>query len=175
MEPVGTPRASAFMIRNGRIVTYRHRWREVLRPFMLRRVKANVLGQLPEKVEKVLRCELSAWQKELYRQVRGSLALRTAWATASPASRSRLARFAIASRPRFAIRVARFAAAALFHRPECAGLASRRWFRFNRSRVVRLLLLSFILPLSRHSVSSRPCGGRRHRTRDSGPRRRLFL
>ena len=31
-----------------------HRLHEVLRPFVLRRVKSAVLGQLPEKVEKVL-------------------------------------------------------------------------------------------------------------------------
>ena len=36
---------------------------------MLRRVKSEVLDQLPEKVEKVLRCELSSWQKELYKQI----------------------------------------------------------------------------------------------------------
>ena len=36
-----------------------HRLHEVLRPFMLRRVKDQVLDQLPDKVEKVLRCELS--------------------------------------------------------------------------------------------------------------------
>jgi SNF2 family DNA or RNA helicase len=29
----------------------------------------QVLDQLPEKVEKVLRCELSSWQKELYKQI----------------------------------------------------------------------------------------------------------
>ena len=46
-----------------------HRLHELLRPFMLRRVKSEVLDQLPEKVEKVLRCELSSWQKELYRQI----------------------------------------------------------------------------------------------------------
>lgn len=46
-----------------------HRLHELLRPFMLRRVKSEVLGQLPEKVEKVLRCELSSWQKELYKQI----------------------------------------------------------------------------------------------------------
>ena len=45
------------------------RLHELLRPFMLRRIKADVLGQLPEKVEKVLRCELSSWQKELYKQI----------------------------------------------------------------------------------------------------------
>ena len=46
-----------------------HRLHELVRPFMLRRVKSEVLDQLPEKVEKVLRCELSSWQKELYRQI----------------------------------------------------------------------------------------------------------
>jgi SNF2 family DNA or RNA helicase len=46
-----------------------HRLHELLRPFMLRRVKSEVLDQLPEKVEKVLRCELSSWQKVLYRQI----------------------------------------------------------------------------------------------------------
>lgn len=51
-----------------------NRLHEVLRPFVLRRVKASVLGQLPEKIEKVIRCELSAWQKVLYEQVRSSRA-----------------------------------------------------------------------------------------------------
>ena len=46
-----------------------HRLHELLRPFMLRRVKSEVLDQLPQKVEKVIRCELSAWQKELYKQI----------------------------------------------------------------------------------------------------------
>ncbi len=46
-----------------------HRLHELLRPFMLRRVKSEVLDQLPEKVEKILRCDLSAWQKELYKQI----------------------------------------------------------------------------------------------------------
>jgi SNF2 family DNA or RNA helicase len=41
----------------------------VLRPFLLRRTKAEVLGQLPDKVERVVRCELSAWQRELYQQI----------------------------------------------------------------------------------------------------------
>jgi ATP-dependent helicase STH1/SNF2 len=33
-----------------------YRLHEVLRPFMLRRVKSMVMDQLPEKVEKVIRC-----------------------------------------------------------------------------------------------------------------------
>jgi SNF2 family DNA or RNA helicase len=52
-----------------------HRLHEVLRPFMLRRVKDQVLDQLPEKVETVLRCNLSQWQRTLYRLIhRKSLA-----------------------------------------------------------------------------------------------------
>lgn len=43
-----------------------HRLHEVLRPFMLRRVKDQVLDQLPDKVEKVLRCALSGWQRKMY-------------------------------------------------------------------------------------------------------------
>lgn len=43
-----------------------HRLHELLRPFMLRRVKDQVLDQLPEKVENVIRCELSGWQKQIY-------------------------------------------------------------------------------------------------------------
>ena len=46
-----------------------HRLHEVLRPFMLRRVKSQVLDQLPEKVEVVMRCRLSPWQKKLYRVI----------------------------------------------------------------------------------------------------------
>jgi len=40
--------------------------------FVLRRIKANVLGQLPDKVEKVLRCDLTAWQATLYEQIRSA-------------------------------------------------------------------------------------------------------
>jgi SNF2 family DNA or RNA helicase len=43
-----------------------HRLHEVLRPFVLRREKIQVLDQLPEKVENILRCELSGWQRKLY-------------------------------------------------------------------------------------------------------------
>ena len=45
------------------------RLHEVLRPFMLRRVKDQVLDQLPEKTEIVLRCDLSGWQRKLYRLI----------------------------------------------------------------------------------------------------------
>jgi SNF2 family DNA or RNA helicase len=45
------------------------RLHELLRPFMLRRIKSDVLDQLPDKVEKVLKCDLSSWQRELYKQI----------------------------------------------------------------------------------------------------------
>eukprot|EP01027_Heterolobosea_sp_BB2_P013730 GEZU01019767.1.p1 GENE.GEZU01019767.1~~GEZU01019767.1.p1 ORF type:complete len:1306 (-),score=411.03 GEZU01019767.1:96-3443(-) len=45
------------------------RLHQVLRPFLLRREKHEVEGQLPEKVEKVIRCHLSAMQEHFYRQI----------------------------------------------------------------------------------------------------------
>src|SRR5207244_75933 len=42
---------------------------QVLRPFLLRRLKTDVESQLPEKVESVLKCELSALQKRLYKSM----------------------------------------------------------------------------------------------------------
>jgi hypothetical protein len=46
------------------------RLHKVLRPFMLRRLKKEVEKQLPDKVEYVLRCEMSGLQRRLYRYVR---------------------------------------------------------------------------------------------------------
>lgn len=57
------------LLNNEERVLIIHRLHELLRPFMLRRVKSEVLDQLPEKVEKVLRCHLSSWQKVLYKQI----------------------------------------------------------------------------------------------------------
>jgi hypothetical protein len=45
------------------------RLHELLRPFMLRRVKSAVMHQLPTKVEKVLKCELSGYQRKLYKDI----------------------------------------------------------------------------------------------------------
>jgi SWI/SNF-related matrix-associated actin-dependent regulator of chromatin subfamily A protein 2/4 len=52
-----------------------HRLHQVLRPFLLRRLKSEVEAQLPEKIEKVIKCELSAWQSRLYKAMheRGAL------------------------------------------------------------------------------------------------------
>ncbi len=43
-----------------------HRLHKVLRPFLLRRLKNEVESQLPEKTEKVLKCEMSAMQRRMY-------------------------------------------------------------------------------------------------------------
>lgn len=48
-----------------------NRLHQVLRPFLLRRMKAEVESQLPGKAEYVLKCELSAMQKVMYRQIQG--------------------------------------------------------------------------------------------------------
>ena len=41
----------------------------VLRPFLLRREKGDVLDQLPEKVERMIKCDLSAWQRLEYEKI----------------------------------------------------------------------------------------------------------
>ena len=38
----------------------------MLRPFLLRRVKSEVEKELPPKIEKVIKVELSDWQKMVY-------------------------------------------------------------------------------------------------------------
>jgi len=46
-----------------------NRLHQVLRPFLLRRVKKEVESELPDKVESVLKVELSSWQKALYKSI----------------------------------------------------------------------------------------------------------
>src|SRR5262249_11191786 len=46
-----------------------NRLHQVLRPFLLRRLKSEVESQLPDKVEKVLKCEMSALQKKMYKHM----------------------------------------------------------------------------------------------------------
>jgi ATP-dependent helicase STH1/SNF2 len=48
-----------------------NRLHQVLRPFLLRRMKSEVESQLPGKAEYVLKCELSCMQKLMYRQIQG--------------------------------------------------------------------------------------------------------
>jgi len=49
-----------------------NRLHQVLRPFLLRRVKKEVETELPDKVENVIKVELSSWQKVLYRYIQDS-------------------------------------------------------------------------------------------------------
>lgn len=46
-----------------------HRFHQVLRPFLLRRVKKDVEKELPNKLEFIIKVELSAWQKVVYDQI----------------------------------------------------------------------------------------------------------
>ncbi|KAG5519873.1 hypothetical protein PMAC_000150 [Pneumocystis sp. 'macacae'] len=46
------------------------RLHKVLRPFLLRRLKKDVESELPDKVEKVIKCRFSALQSKLYSQMR---------------------------------------------------------------------------------------------------------
>lgn len=42
------------------------RLHKVLRPFLLRRLKKDVESELPDKVEKVIKCKMSALQQKIY-------------------------------------------------------------------------------------------------------------
>ncbi|XP_028830250.1 transcription activator BRG1 isoform X2 [Denticeps clupeoides] len=53
------------------------RLHKVLRPFLLRRLKKEVEAQLPEKVEYVIKCDMSALQKVLYRHMQAKGVLLT--------------------------------------------------------------------------------------------------
>ncbi|KZO99691.1 hypothetical protein CALVIDRAFT_476757 [Calocera viscosa TUFC12733] len=46
------------------------RLHKVLRPFLLRRLKKDVESELPDKVEKVIKCKMSALQQKLYNQMK---------------------------------------------------------------------------------------------------------
>ncbi|GMP88120.1 hypothetical protein CsSME_00040216 [Camellia sinensis var. sinensis] len=50
-----------------------NRLHQVLRPFVLRRLKHKVENQLPEKIERLVRCEASAYQKLLMTRVEDNL------------------------------------------------------------------------------------------------------
>lgn len=54
-----------------------NRLHQVLRPFLLRRLKTDVESQLPQKVEHVIHCHMSSWQQVLYDQVRDRIGLAT--------------------------------------------------------------------------------------------------
>ncbi|XP_058199382.1 chromatin structure-remodeling complex protein SYD-like [Rhododendron vialii] len=50
-----------------------NRLHQVLRPFVLRRLKHKVENQLPEKIERLVRCEASSYQKLLMKRVEDNL------------------------------------------------------------------------------------------------------
>ncbi|KAF8401562.1 hypothetical protein HHK36_012504 [Tetracentron sinense] len=50
-----------------------NRLHQVLRPFVLRRLKQKVENQLPEKIERLIRCEASSYQKLLMKRVEDNL------------------------------------------------------------------------------------------------------
>lgn len=53
------------------------RLHKVLRPFLLRRLKTQVEAQLPEKIERIIKVDMSAWQRRLYEHAnRGILAFK---------------------------------------------------------------------------------------------------
>eukprot|EP00698_Gefionella_okellyi_P018911 TRINITY_DN5728_c0_g1_i1.p1 TRINITY_DN5728_c0_g1~~TRINITY_DN5728_c0_g1_i1.p1 ORF type:complete len:1195 (-),score=255.42 TRINITY_DN5728_c0_g1_i1:350-3466(-) len=45
------------------------RLHQTLRPFLLRRLKKEVATQLPDKQELILKCDMSAWQRSLYKEI----------------------------------------------------------------------------------------------------------
>ena len=48
------------------------RLHKVLRPFLLRRLKKDVESELPDKVERLIRCKMSALQLKLYKRMKES-------------------------------------------------------------------------------------------------------
>lgn len=46
-----------------------NRLHQILRPFLLRRVKKDVAADLPQKIEMVVKVELSALQKSVYKGI----------------------------------------------------------------------------------------------------------
>lgn len=46
------------------------RLHKVLRPFLLRRLKKEVESQLPDKVEYVVKCDMSSLQRTLYQHMK---------------------------------------------------------------------------------------------------------
>eukprot|EP01038_Epipyxis_sp_PR26KG_P004082 gene4082-5828_t len=67
-DPDGNAEGSSVLSQEERMLIV-YRLHEVLRPFMLRRVKDQVLDQLPDKIEKVLKCNLAGWQRKMYHSI----------------------------------------------------------------------------------------------------------
>lgn len=54
-----------------------HRLHTILRPFLLRRMKSDVLAQLPKKVEIIIKSALTPWQRVMYQQIQSQSGLQT--------------------------------------------------------------------------------------------------
>eukprot|EP00210_Caulerpa_lentillifera_P001183 g1139.t1 len=65
----GAPEDVSEQLREEEHLLIINRLHQVIRPFMLRRTKIEVEQELPSKIERVIKCELSAWQKHLYSQI----------------------------------------------------------------------------------------------------------
>jgi len=52
-----------------------HRLHQILRPFLLRRMKRDVAAQLPPKREAVIKCSLTPWQTLMYGKIRSQASL----------------------------------------------------------------------------------------------------
>lgn len=60
------------------------RLHQVLRPFLLRRLKKEVESQLPEKTEYLLKCDMSALQRFLYKHMEAKGVLLTGTVHSTP-------------------------------------------------------------------------------------------
>ena len=65
----GKAEAAALMPNEEEQLLIINRLHKVLRPFLLRRLKKDVEHELPEKIETVLKCDLSALQKKMYKHM----------------------------------------------------------------------------------------------------------
>lgn len=70
-----------------------HRLHMILKPFMLRRVKADVENEMGEKVEKDVFCDLSPRQKRLYRGIKDKLPILDLIASGSTGSANQTGKF----------------------------------------------------------------------------------
>lgn len=63
---VGGNEKQAFELSEEEQLLIINRLHQVLRPFLLRRVKSEVEKELPDKIEMVIKVDLSAWQRIVY-------------------------------------------------------------------------------------------------------------
>ena len=64
--PPHSPTPSQMELNEEETILIIRRLHKVLRPFLLRRLKKEVESQLPDKVEYVIKCDMSALQRQMY-------------------------------------------------------------------------------------------------------------